>query len=143
MGRHEVQESVGAVFRNGGLQGQFVILLAGKVEREVEPDQEEESSDVVQEVPDVVSLVSKGGGKIVRAVAFDVVVFDVVVVVRVPGMTHERFQDVREAEVEDRPVFRQHAVVVDVVVHQEGEGARAPEGESRVEDAMDPGEVVE
>jgi hypothetical protein len=70
-------------------------------------------------------------------------VLHMVVVVRVPGVAHERFQNVGEAEVEHGPVLRQHAVVVDVVVHQESEGARTPKGESRVEDAMDPREVVE
>ena len=119
--RHEVQEKVSSVFRDCGLQGELVVLLACKVEGQVKPDEEQEPSNVVEEMPDVVSLVSKGGRKIVRAIAFDVMVLHVVVIVRIPSVAHQRFQDVREAEVEHGPVFRQHAVVVDVVVHQESE----------------------
>jgi hypothetical protein len=130
--RHEVQEEVSSVLRDCGLQGELVVLLACKVEGQVEPDEEQEPPNVVEEMPDVVSLVSKGGRKIVRAIAFDVMVLHMVVVVRVPSVAHQRFQNVREAEVEYRPVLGQHAVVVDVVVHQESEGTSTPESESRV-----------
>lgn len=140
---HEVQESVGSVLGSGGLEGQFVVLLAREVEWQVEPDEEQKAADVVREVPDIVSLIAQRGRKIVWPVAFDVMVLDVVVVIRVPSVAHQRFQDVREAEVEESPVFGEYAAVVDVVVHQECERACAPECEGRVDDSVDVGEVVE
>jgi hypothetical protein len=57
---HEVQEEVGSIFRGGGLQGKLVVLLACKVEGQIEPDEEQEPPNVVEEMPDIVSLVSKG-----------------------------------------------------------------------------------
>lgn len=49
-------------------------MLAEEVEGEVNPDKEEEASDVLEEVEHRVSLVANGGGKILWPISFNMVV---------------------------------------------------------------------
>lgn len=103
-----VQEGVVAELPESRLEAVLRLTLAEKVPRQVEPDQKDEASDVVQEVEDVVTLVADGGRQVVGAVALDVVMFYVVVKVRVPGVAHEGVGDVGKRGVEeaqDGPVF--------------------------------------
>jgi len=57
-------------------------------------------------------------------------------------MTHEGFQDIRESPVEEGVRFREHAVVVDVIVHHEGEGAETPYYQQQMGDSMQQMKVV-
>jgi hypothetical protein len=85
---HEVEESVVCCFPKGAFQGEGVFFLLEEVEREIEPDKEVKMADVVEEVWEGVSLVTNGGAEIIWAIAFNVVVFDVVIIVGVPGVAH-------------------------------------------------------
>lgn len=78
----------------------YGLTLAEKVQWEVEPDEEKEAAEVVEEVKQIVALVSEGGGEIVRSVALDVVVFHVVVIVAVPCVAHQWIGDVGKVHVE-------------------------------------------
>lgn len=78
---HEDHEGHAGDFGEEGFGGELGLVFAEKVEWEVEPDEEEEAAEVVEEVPDVVALVADCGGEVFRAVSFDVVVFHVVIVV--------------------------------------------------------------
>ena len=97
----------------------------------------------MQEVQCGVALIAHSRGEIVRPVAFDVVVLNVVKEVRVPGMAHERVEDVGEDGVDQGVFFVQHAPHVDVLVHEQRVGAHVVELHGGVEDAVPPAEVVE
>ncbi len=121
------------------------LSLPQEVERQVEPDHEEEAADVVKKVENVVTLVSNSRGEIVGPVAFDVMVLDMVVKVRVPCMSHERIRDIRENFVDnaENPSLRQDSVHVDVLVHHQGVCPCEPKLHQHVEDAVEVVEVAE
>lgn len=116
--------------------------LADEIQGEFEPDEEEEAADVAEEVREVVALVAHGGGEVTGPVALDVVVLDVVVVVRVPRVAHQRIGDVGEDRVEEPEGLAEDPAHVDVLVHHEGVGADKVRLHDPVEDAMEPSEVV-
>lgn len=66
------------------------LTLPPEVEREFGPDEEKESADVASKVKPVVAVVKHCGAQVIGAVALDMVMLDVVVVVRVPGMPEHR-----------------------------------------------------
>lgn len=68
------------------------LSFSRKVQRKVEPYQEEEPADITQKVKDTVTIIPHSRAQIVGAVAFDMMVFDVVVVVRVPCVPVKRVQ---------------------------------------------------
>lgn len=78
---HEVQEDVVADLTSACLECKVGLTRVQKVHGQVKPDEEVESADILHKVPDAVSLVSNRGRKVVRTIAFDVVVLDMVVVV--------------------------------------------------------------
>lgn len=124
------------------LDSQQSLALADKVERELEPDKEEKAADVAQEIAEVVALVPHCGRQIAGPVALDMVVFDVVVEVRVPGMAHERVRDVGEERVEGPEGSGQNTAHVDVLVHHQRVAADIVGLHDPVQEAMEPGEVV-
>lgn len=63
--------------------------------------------------------------------------------VAVPGVAHERVEDVGEDGVDQGVFFVQNAPHVDVLVHEERVGAHVVELHCGVEDAVPPAEVVE
>lgn len=76
------------------------LTLSPKVHWELEPDEKEEPAHVGQEVRDAVAVVVHRCTQIVAAVTLDVVVLDVVVIVRVPCMSVHGIQQVGEEHVE-------------------------------------------
>lgn len=140
---HGVLQGVAAELPEGRLEREHRPVLPEEVEGKLEPDEEVEAPDVVQEVPEAVALVPDGGAQVVRAVALDVVVLDVVVEVRVPGVAHEGVQQVGEGEVEPGVGLVEDAAAVDVLVHHQRVGAGVGDLHDGVHDAVDPGEVVE
>lgn len=68
--------------------------------------------------------------------------FDVVVVVRVPGVAHKWIRDVWEERVEEPEWLGEDAAHVDMLVHHEGVGAHVVGLHDPVEDTMEPGEMV-
>ena len=141
--RGAVQEQVGAGLGSARLERGARLALAHEVRRQVDPDEEKEAGDVVGKVPGVVALVADGGAEVVGAVALDVMVLDVVVVVCVPGVAHERIEDVGEGAVEPGEARRQDAAHVDVLVHHERVGAHVVELHGEVEEGVRVGEAVE
>ena len=87
----DVDEGVRGEFRDEGPDGQSALVLAEEVHWEIDPDEEEETTNVVEEMYKLVALVADRAGEVVGAVGFGVVVFDVVVIVRVPGVAHQGF----------------------------------------------------
>lgn len=60
-------------------------------------------------------------------------VLDVVVVKRVPCMSHQRLEDIGNGEIEKCILFRQHAVVVDMVVQHDRKWPGVPRRHDPVE----------
>ena len=56
----------------------------------------------MQKVPDVIPLVPYRGGEVVWPVALDMMMFDMMVVIRVPGVSVEWIQDIRVQHVDER-----------------------------------------
>lgn len=124
-----------------GTGGQLVLLLAHKIQGQVQPDQKVEAADVLGKVPGVVALKVDSRRQVSWAVALDVVVLDVVVVVRVPGVAHEWIQDEGEGAVQPGPALGQHAALVDVLVHHERVRGHVEELHEEVQHAVGPGKV--
>lgn len=80
-----------------------------------------------------------------RAVAFDVVVFDVVVKVGVPGVAHQRIQDVREERVDNTEgePFGEDPALVDVLMFEESVRTHVIPLHEKVKDGVGEGEVTE
>jgi len=85
---HEVEEGVVCCFPKGAFEGDGVFFLLEEVEGKIEPDQKVKTTNVVEEVWEGVSLVTNGGAEIIWAIAFNVVVFNVMIIVGVPGVAH-------------------------------------------------------
>ena len=118
------------------------MSFADEIQGKFEPDEEEEAADVAQEIGEVVPLVTHGGGEVTWPVALDVVVLDVVIVVRVPRVAHQGIRDVGKDRVEEPEGLAEDTAHVDVLVHHQGVGANEVRLHDPVEDAMEPGEVV-
>lgn len=122
----------------------LVASLAREIQRQIQPHQEIESADVLGKLAELIALVPDRRRQIIRPVALDVVVLDVVVVVRVPGVAHQGIQNIGKHGVEyPRPpfIFGQDATHVDVLVHHQRVGAHVPAVEDGVEDGVRPGEA--
>lgn len=118
----QVNSCVVGELPEGGFACQHELSIADEIRGQVEPDEEEEATDIVEEVKDVVTLIAQRGGQVVGSIALDVVVLDVVVEVAVPGVAHERIEHVWEGVVEPCHVLSQDTSHVDVLVHHEGVG---------------------
>ena len=140
---HVVQKRITRRFRQESFDSKIRLSLTEKVHRQIPPDKKEEPAKILRKTPRRIALIPNRRREITRPIALDMMVLDVVVVVRVPGMTHQRLQDVGERDVEPVPVFGQDAIIVDVIVHEQGEGAGAPEAIDCVQDAVEVSEVVE
>jgi len=90
-----------------------------------------------------VALEADGRRQVARAVALDVVVLDVVVVVRVPGVAHEGVHDVGEEVVDEGEAAGEHAALVDVLVLEQGVGSHVVALHGDVEDGVQVGEAGE
>lgn len=64
------------------------------------------------------------------------VMLDVVVVIRVPSMSHQRFEDIWKGEIEESVSLRQHTVVVDMVMQHDGERSAVPARHDAVADGV-------
>lgn len=101
VGIEQVDGDIVAEFPESRFEGKFDLALPPEIQRELQPDQKDESAHVARKVEDAVSVVEHGGAQVVLAVALDVVVFDMVVVVRVPSMAHHGIKYVGEEGVEE------------------------------------------
>ena len=124
------------------LDGQTISLFTDKVKRELDPNEGEKSSNIAREMQERVALIPNGGRKIVRAIALAVMVLDVVVKIRIPSVSHEGLQDIRNQMIEKCVLFCQHAVIVNMVVQHKGERSTVPTHHDTVTDGMGIGEVV-
>lgn len=70
-------------------------------------------------------------------------VLDVVVEVTVPGVAHERIENVRKDGIEDGVLFRQNASLVDMLVLHQGVGPDVIHLHDEMAHGMDIGEVPE
>lgn len=93
-------------------------------------------------MPDAIPLVTKSRAEVLGSIAFHMVVFYVVVKVAVPCVAHERVEEVRKAQIEPRVVFLENAASVNVLVHHERVRARIRHLHHKMQDAMEPGEMV-
>lgn len=82
----QVDGEVIAQLPESSLAGVCFLALGPEILGEFEPDKEEETADVAGKVGDAVTVVEHGCAKILGSVTFHMVVFDVVVEVRVPGV---------------------------------------------------------
>ena len=69
--------------------------------------------------------------------------FDMMIVVGIPGVTHERFHDVRKGHIQPFPALLENTVVVDMVVHQKCERTNTSTGICKMYNGMQVGEVLE
>jgi hypothetical protein len=145
--RHHRHESVARKLADQTPECEIHLPLADEIHRQIKPDQKQKSPHIMEEMPNVIPLISDRRGQILRPVPFDVVMLDMVIVVRVPGVTNQRLKDIRKHEIHRRHErslgFRQHPVVVDVIVQHQRKGPRAPEGKGHVGDGVEVGEVSE
>ena len=117
---HEVQENIVADLASACLKRKAGLTCTQEVQWQIEPDEKVEATNVLHKVPDAVSLVSNGGREIIGAVAFDMMVLDVVIVVRVPSVTHHWIKDVREDTIDQAILLAEHTTHVDVLMLQKG-----------------------
>lgn len=67
---------------------------------------------------------------------------DVVIVVGVPGVSHQRLEDIGERSIEPGVILGEYAVIMYVIVKQECESTAVPCRHYPVTDAVEPGEAV-
>ena len=137
------QHSVRAQLPARSLRRHPVLALLRKVKRQLNPDQKQEPAHVRQEITQLVSLVAYRRRQVLGPVPFDMVVLDVMVVVGVPRMAHQRVRDVREQHVEQPVLAVQNAAHVDVLVHHQRVRAHVPPLHQQVQHAVQPAEAVE
>ena len=63
------------------------------------------------------------------------------IVIRIPSMAHKWLEYIWESPVESSVWFGEDSVVVDVVVHHEGETPRVPHRNKQMNDAVKIGEI--
>lgn len=114
----------------------FELSFPEEVQWEFEPDEEHEATDVAQEVWDAVAVIVHCRAQVVSAVAFHVVVLDVMVVVRVPRVTVHRVEQVREQVVEQPELWGEDSIHVDVLVLHQGESAAVEQLHEPVQDTV-------
>lgn len=119
-------------------ESQASLSLAKKIHGQVDPDEKEEATDIVEEVPDVVALVNESGGEVLRAVSLDVMVLYVVIKVGVPGMTHQRIRDVGKIQVKQPELFVQNTSHMNVLMHHQSVGTHVQELHDKVNDTVQP-----
>ena len=113
---HEVYESVIQKLRQRSLGRKTVLALTDKVHGQLDPDEGKETTDIEQKVAQRVALVAEGRGKVFRPVVLDVMMLYVVVVVGIPGVAHQRLEDVGPDMVEPGVFFGQETTIVDMVM---------------------------
>lgn len=112
----QVDGEVIAEFPESSLAGIGFLALSPEIHREFEPDKEEETANVTGKVGDAVTVVEHGCAEILSSIAFHMVMFDVVIEVRVPGVTQHGVKQVWEQSIEDPVLGSQDTVHVDVLV---------------------------
>lgn len=138
-----VDGSIGAQLPEARLSSQHRPAGTPEVAGQVQPDEEVEAAQVVQEIDKAVTLVAYGGREIVGPVALDMVVLDVVVEVAVPRVAHEGVHDIGEQRVEQGKATVQHAVLVDVLVLEQRVGPNVGGLHEHVQDGMGVAEAGE
>jgi hypothetical protein len=89
-------------------------------------------------VAELVSLVPDGGGEVFWAIVLVVVVLDVMVVVRVPRVAHQRLEYDGPALIEQAVFLLQEAVVVNVIMEQQRESPLVPHLHDTVKHSVRP-----
>lgn len=112
----KVQESIVAQLASTSLECEGRFPSSQEISGQIKPDQEVESSDISQEVPYIISLIANCGRKIIWAVALDVMVLDVMKVVRIPCMAHQRIEDIWEQLVDESIPLAQDSSHMNVLV---------------------------
>lgn len=98
---HAVDEEVVSDLPGSRLETLEDLAFPEEVARKLKPHEEKKSAEVAQKIGQLVSLVPDRRGQIVRPIPFHVMMLDVVVVVRVPRMSHERIGDVGKERVNE------------------------------------------
>ena len=143
IGKHGIQESVARKFAATRFESKIRLARAEEVPWQIEPDEDVESTEVVQEMPDIVALVPDRGRQVVRSVTFDVVMLDVVEIVRVPCVAHQRVHNVWECQIDQRVCLVQYAAHMYMLVHHQCVRAHVVELHDRMQWTVPPVEVVE
>lgn len=78
-----------------------------------------------------------------RSITFDMMVLDVVVVVGVPRMAHERVCDVWEDGVDELESLLENAAHMNLLVHHKRVGAHVAQLHYKMQYSVDPGEIPE
>lgn len=145
IGPEQVDGRVIETLAEGRLDGEIDLALAEEVQRQLQPDEEVEAADVAEKVAQLVALVADGGRQVVGPVAFDVMMLDMMIVVGVPGVAHQRIGEVGEQLVEPgqgRGAL-QDAAHVDVLVHHQRVGADVVRLHDPMQDSVDPAKMPE
>lgn len=125
------------------LDCQLVLLVLVEVMWKLNPAEEEEAEEILQELSHLVALIIDCGRQIGRAVALYVVHLNMMVVVRVPSMTHQWACNVWEEFIHQGVRLAKNAIVVDMVVKHQCKWASVPNSKDGMCDGMNPMEVVE
>ncbi len=91
---HHAIECVAQKFRSRGSGCLDKLTLAKEVQWEIKPYQEDEAANIVEKMDKIIAVISYSGGQIIRPVALHMVMFDVMIEIAVPRMTHQRVSEV-------------------------------------------------
>jgi hypothetical protein len=118
-------------------------VSAHKIQRQLERYKEKEACNVDHEVNYTISLVAKGRGQVVGSVALNMMVLNMVVVVRVPGMTEKRIEDIRKTNINyvEWESSSEYTVHMNMLVPHERVSAYVVELEGNMENRMWPCEI--
>lgn len=139
---HQVDEHVVAPLPQRRLEGILALSGPQKVQGQVQPDEEKETAHIAGKIRDRVAVIPHGRIEVCRPVALDMMMFDVVVVVGVPGVAHQWINDVGKQSVEDPILWGEDAVHVDVLMLHECVCACEPDMQDPMQQPVDPVEVV-
>lgn len=90
----------------------------------------------------IVTLVAKSRGQVIRAIALDMVMFDMVIKVRIPGVAHKRIKNVREKRIEPRKLFCKNSAHMDMLMHHQSISTNIVHLHQPVQDAMRPSKMI-
>jgi len=138
---HEVQEDVVTDLASRSLEREIRLASTQEVHRQVEPDQKVEPTDVLRKVPNAVPLVANCRRKVVGSVAFNVVMLDVVIVVRVPRVAHHWVENVWEQPIDKVILLAEDTTHMDMLMFQESVCSHVVALHDAMEDSVPPMEI--
>lgn len=138
---HQVQEDIVTDLASRSLKREIRLACTQEVHRQIEPNQKVESTNVLREVPNTVPLVADSGRKVVGSVAFNVVMLDVVIVVRVPRVTHHWVENVWEQPIDKVILLAEDTAHMDMLMFQKSVCSHIVALHDAMEDSVPPMEI--